>query len=264
MNDSELWITLSKVLPYAIYPLTWCLGLGVLGLIVVQRRRRRAGIMLIAAGFAILCVAASPVTANWLYSRLEQQFPAKPIAELPNVDVIVLLGGVLRLPLPPRTDFELTGTSSRIRYAAQLYRAGRAPNILVSGGNVFDQAGVHSEAFYVRSFLGELGVPAEVVEIEAQSRNTYQNAVETSRILERRGWRSLLLVTSAAHMPRAYGVFQSRAVEVVPAPTDFQVDRYAQPRVLDWLPTVAALGRTTAALHEYLGQLVYRLRGSSR
>ena len=138
MNDSELWITLSKVLPYAIYPLTWCLGLGVLGLIVVQRRRRRAGIMLIAAGFAILCVAASPVTANWLYSRLEQQFPAKPIAELPNVDVIVLLGGVLRLPLPPRTDFELTGTSSRIRYAAQLYRAGRAPNILVSGGNVFD------------------------------------------------------------------------------------------------------------------------------
>ena len=77
MIDSELWITLSKVLPYAIYPLTWCLGLGVLGLIVVQRRRRRAGITLIAAGFAILCVSASPVTANWLYSRSWVRFVGK-------------------------------------------------------------------------------------------------------------------------------------------------------------------------------------------
>ena len=65
-----------------------------------------------------------------------------------------------------------------------------------SGGNVFDQSGVRGEAFYVKAFLSELGVPAEVVLTEERSRNTYQNAVETSRILAREGWHSILLVTS--------------------------------------------------------------------
>jgi uncharacterized SAM-binding protein YcdF (DUF218 family) len=100
-----------------------------------------------------------------------------------------------------------------------------------------------------------------VVLTEERSRNTYQNAVETSRILVTEGWHSLLLVTSASHMPRAHAVFQSRGLEVIAAPTDFQVAAYSQPDILDWIPTAGGLGRTTAALHEYLGIWVYRLRG---
>ena len=261
MNETGLWFMLSTLLPLVVYPLTLCLGFSILGLVLMLFRRRTVGAVLVLCGFSILFIAALPMTGNWLYGSLERQFATQPIDQFPKADVIVLLGGVLRLPLPPRTDFELTGTSNRIRYAALLYRAGRAQRILVSGGNVFDQNGVRGEAFYVKSFLSELGVPAEVVLTEERSRNTYQNAVETSRILVTEGWHSLLLVTSASHMPRAHAVFQSRGLEVIAAPTDFQVAAYSQPAILDWIPTAGGLGRTTAALHEYLGMWVYRLRG---
>ena len=261
MNETGLWITLSKLFPLAVYPLTLCFGFGIVGLALMLLRRRIVGTAFVLVAFSILFVAASPMTGNWLYGSLERQFAFELFDDLAKAVVIVLLWGVLRLPLPPRTDFELTGTSNRIRYAALLYRAGRAQRILVSGGNVFDQSGVRGEAFYVKAFLSELGVPAEVVLTEERSRNTYQNAVETSRILAREGWHSLLLVTSASHMPRAHAVFQSRGLEVIAAPTDFQVAAYAQPAILDWIPTAGGLGRTTAALHEYLGIGVYRLRG---
>jgi DUF218 domain len=51
--------------------------------------------------------------------------------------------------------------------------------------------------------LVEWGVPRTAILVDARSRTTRENAVETERILTARGARSLLLVTSALHMSRA-------------------------------------------------------------
>ncbi|HIN18508.1 MAG TPA: YdcF family protein, partial [Gammaproteobacteria bacterium] len=108
MNETGLWIMLSTLLPLVVYPLTLCLGFSILGLVLMLFRRRTVGAVLVLCGFSILFMAASPMTGNWLYGSLERQFATQPIDQFPKADVIVLLGGVLRLPLPPRTDFELT------------------------------------------------------------------------------------------------------------------------------------------------------------
>jgi uncharacterized SAM-binding protein YcdF (DUF218 family) len=125
--------------------------------------------------------------------------------------------------------------------------------VIVSGGNVFPQSRVESEAVYTRELLREWGVPADRIVIEGESRNTYENALETKRLLEARGLRKVLLVTSARHMPRALGLFQGAAIDAVPAPTDFRVVSYDQPAVFNWFPNADALAATTDALHEYLG-----------
>ena len=79
----------------------------------------------------------------------------------------------------------------------------------------------------------------------------------------------MLLTTSAWHMPRAEAAFGKVGPEVIPAPTDYvparmptgREYRHAGPRVLRILPNVRSLAISTRALREYLGLLLYRLRG---
>ena len=55
--------------------------------------------------------------------------------------------------------------------------------------------------------------------------------------------------------------FESAGVEVIPAPTDFALNGLDLRAVLAWIPDAGALRGTSAALKEYLGVLVARLRG---
>ncbi|HSH41759.1 MAG TPA: ElyC/SanA/YdcF family protein, partial [Arenicellales bacterium] len=75
-----------------------------------------------------------------------------------------------------------------------------------------------------------------------------------------RGWRRVLLVTSATHMRRAVLAFRHAGVEVTPVPTDFIAVDANAPEALSWIPSVEALMGTTHALREYLGRLWYRVR----
>jgi uncharacterized SAM-binding protein YcdF (DUF218 family) len=252
-----MWITLSKTLPYLVYPLTVSLVLILLGLLPSRRR-----VWLLLTGFLILAASSFPPVARGIYGSLEARYPPVEIGKLPNADAIVLLGGALRLPVPPRTDFELAEASTRVRYAAKLFQAGKAKRVLISGGNAFAQKrGSQGEAHYIQAFLAELGVPAEAMLLESQSRNTWENAVETKRVLDRDGLKRVLLVTSAAHMPRALASFRAAGIDATPAPTDYRVDERDEPTLLKFLPSAEALSTTTEGLREYLGQAVYRLRG---
>ena len=68
-----------------------------------------------------------------------------------------------------------------------------------------------------------MGVPAEAIWLQTESRNTYEDAVYSARLLKDKGVRRILLVTSAWHMPRSLGLFQAQGLEVVPLPVDFTV-----------------------------------------
>ena len=101
--------------------------------------------------------------------------------------------------------------------------------------------------------------------LERESRNTYENAVYTRKLLAARGIDGpVLLVTSAAHMWRSMAVFESAGMRVIPAATDYGPGAIglSDPRV--WIPDADALHNTNGAIKEYLGMFVYRLRGQIR
>jgi len=81
--------------------------------------------------------------------------------------------------------------------------------------------------------------------------------VNTRRLL--RGVRGdRLLITSAAHMPRAVACFRHLGMAVVPWPVDY-LRTGSGPGA--WLPKPRTLERSATALHEYLGWLAYWLMG---
>jgi len=194
-----------------------------------------------------------------LYRQHELRHTPVPISSSPTADVIVLLGGDVGLPVPPRTESQLHG--NRSLHAFRLFEAGKAPLILVTGGNVFPQEGLSVEATYSKAILASWGVPDDAILTESKSRNTRQNALYSHQILSAQGIDRILLVTSAFHMPRAAAVFRHAGFEVMPSPSSVSVTDYRRPKLLDWWPSLGNLGKAQALMRERLGIFVYRLRG---
>lgn len=257
----DLEITLSNLLPLLTYPLNLALWLIIVAALCAWLGRRVLAGLCVGISFAVLWLCATPVFAGHLMSQLERRYAPVPVIESPQSDAIVVLGGGIGLANPPRLEPHLNASSDRILHAARLYRAGKAPVVITSGGNTFPQRVGEPESIYAAAILEEFGVDKNAILLEIDSRNTYENALATKRLLQQHKLSEVLLVTSARHMPRALATFRSAGINAIPSPTDYRIARYDRPGIFKWLPTAGALGTTTVALKEYLGMAVYRWRG---
>jgi len=247
---------LSKLLPLFVYPLGLALPLGLFALVLAWFRWRRAASTFALAAIAILWVASTPGVADFLLHSLEDDYPPRAAETLPAADAIVVLGGI-GSDVTGTGIIELGGAVDRLIHARRIFRAGKAETIIISGGAV---PGSEPEAVLLAGLLREWGIEDSHLLLETNSRNTYQNAVNTHTLLERHGMKHILLVTSAFHMARAKAVFTKLGVTVIPAATDYQVSA-SETVVPGWLPDAGALNNSTLAIKEYLGWWVYRWRG---
>ncbi len=251
----------TKVLGQALLPLNLAIEATLLALLLRRLGRRRLANVLFGLGFAVLVASSIPVVAQGLVRGLEGQHAPMSVETTPTADAIVLLGGALGPARPPRLSAELTDGSDRVLHAARLYRAKKAPLVIASGGAGPGGGDEPPESRDLADLLVEWGVPREAILEEGASGDTHENAVETKRILDARGLKRVLLVTSALHMPRAVAVFRRAGVDAIPCPTDFLAIEPARRTALDYLPDGEALLHSTAATHEWIGRLWYRVRG---
>ena len=222
--------------------------------------RRRTGSVITLSGLVILyCFSIAPV-AMALLGSLESRFPPIPVEQLPDSAAIVVLGGGILNPHSPRTEVEFDDKGDRLHFAAKLYKAGKAPIVVISGGNVFTQPGMQSNAAYSKQLLVDWGLAAADIRLEETSRNTYENAANTARILDP-AVGQVILVTSAFHMRRAHALFTAQGFDVVAASTDIHVTVNSDPGILNWLPNAYMLEFSSRAIKEYVGHWVYRWRG---
>ena len=251
---------LSKLIPLFIYPLGFALVMSILAALVLRRWASLARLFLLVA-VAVLWVASTPSFADYLLLTLERQYPPVAVEDTPTADAIVVLGGGVTGPAPPRIAIDLSDAADRVLHAARLYRAGKAPVVVVSGGAIPWLGSDIPEARSMQTLLEEWGVPGASILAEGASRNTHENAVFTRQLLVEQGLQRVLLVTSAMHMPRALATFTSAGIDAVPAPTDFTVTYRDQRTLIDFLPDAGALSRTTNAIKEYIGYAYYRWKG---
>jgi uncharacterized SAM-binding protein YcdF (DUF218 family) len=230
-------LLLTKDLPLFIYPLVAAIIVSAIAIALSLTSWWLIGLVQLGLALVVFWIAATPVFADWLDWRLESEFPPVNVETLPQSDVVILLGGV---------GLDLDNPANRIMHALRIYRAGKAPFILISGGNADP--------------LVELRVPRSALILETESRDTRENAVNTADIFKAHGWRNGLLVTSAGHMPRALAAFQKVGLNVVPAPTDMEA-RAPQFDGHHLQMDKEALLRTTATIKEMIGLLVYRCLG---
>jgi uncharacterized SAM-binding protein YcdF (DUF218 family) len=231
-----------------------CLLLALLAGVVLLKRRPGAAKAFLAAGIAGLWIGATPAVAYRALGLLEPPPLAGDPKGVPAQAIVVLGGGTLFASPEYAGDTVSAWTLERLRYAARLERASGLP-VLVTGGN--PRGRPRSEAAAMKEALeAEFGVPVRWT--EERARNTRENALRSKEILAPVGIRRILLVTHAAHMPRAAMAFTAAGFDVIPAPTGYAAQLAGD--LFDWLPRADALLATRSFLHETLGYAWYRLQ----
>ena len=255
--DRAMSFTASKVFWLLVQPGNFLVGLLAIGLLLVWIGWRRTGFWL--AGLAALAFVAIPVlpVGAWLLAPLENRFPS--IAEPPErVDGIIVLGGSFRLTLTEdRGQVALNETAERITGVIALARRYPEARVVFTGGNASLVPGRLTESDAAARLFAELGLDPARVEFEKRSRNTFENAVYSRDLVKPRRTETWLLVTSAYHMPRAVGVFETVGWRVLPYPVDYRTTR--SNGVVFGGGLTGGLVNTGFAVHEWLGLLAYRM-----
>lgn len=250
----------SKLLGPLCEPLTLSIFLALCALLTWKRRR--LAIRLAILSVAVLLVFSTAFIEGALVRSLEDQYP-DPGPNIAPAQAIIVLGGTIHMPSGIHPASGLTGSSDRLLVALRLYRSGKAPLIFCSGGNnpLGGHAGKVPEAVWMARLLEEWNIPSTAIQIEGDSFNTHENAVRSYQALAPRGMLRIILVTSAMHMPRAVGAFRKAGFQVVAVPADFHSGWRDPDATSRWLPSATGLVDSGAALHEWLGIAIYRIRG---
>jgi uncharacterized SAM-binding protein YcdF (DUF218 family) len=231
---------LRKLAESIVLPIGFC---GILIVLAVILRRRRLAL----AAVLLICLLSTGIVGESLLLPLEMVYPAMSVASAPESDAIVVLaGGHVRGVSP--AGLQWGNSANRFFTGVDLARAQKARLFVISSGMSLADGQLLREAA-VRG-----GIARDRIVI---TRRVLTTADEARTISEIPGIHSILLVTSAFHMPRAVLLFRSRGFDVKPFPTDQRVIGF-RAGLNSFLPTAASLENTETALREYYGLLIYR------
>ena len=279
-NESMIadWLTssglgqLKPVLSALLLPPTPFLVLALAGAGLVRRRPRAARALVVLGCVGVWlcsCVGAARwVEESWLAlpAPLDaaQRLQLKARAAAGEPLAIVVLGGGVN-PLAPEYGNADLATPSllRLRYGLWLGRQTGIPVAATGGvGWGLSSVGVQPEASRMAEIaLAEYGTPLRWV--EASSRDTHENAVNTVALLRAAGVHEIVLVTHATHLPRALREFRAAAAAgpaasaapIAITPAAMGLPWLGDSPLQRWLPSGDGASRMHAALHEVLARL---------
>lgn len=255
-------LILLKLVASLLYPTGLVCILLAIGILFLFKGKQKMGKYVCLVGGIGLFLFSHPLVAHYLVRSLECRY--LPQSTYPQSSAIVLLGGAVVPPVPPRIYPETNDAADRVLHAVRMYKKKYAPYIITSGRPIidFDRHRVN-EARTTHQLLTELfAVDPDDIILEEQSRNTHDHAVTMDRMFAERSMKKeIILVTSALHMARSVGVFKKQGFAVHPAPTDFIMEKRVFSGYLDFFPSAEALALSTRAIHEFYGIIGYKLFG---
>jgi uncharacterized SAM-binding protein YcdF (DUF218 family) len=175
---------------------------------------------------------------------------------------IVLTGATMQL-LKPDDRVYFSRGADRVTHTVQLYKLGLIRKILISGGTGTLKEADEPEANKFKKAMIMMGVPEGDILIENKTRNTYESAVEVSKMLDSMQFKAenCLLITSAFHMRRSLACYRKANLDIEPFSTDF----YTHPRFFypDGLliPSIDAIVLWHKLFKEWLGFIAYKMAG---
>ena len=204
---------------------------------------------------ALFLFGCTPLS-NYLLWTLEKPYVCKNISELPRVDVVVVLGGMVNRSSIEPTGFGVGSAVDRILTGVELLRLEKARHLFIGGG---------TEHAVLKSWIERWELVNVPVIHSGGLNSTREEADQFAAMMEDEKWETVILVTSAWHMRRAEAVFRTAGVKVIPVGCDFagysqnQAASVGEPYTL--VPQSGSLNSLRIYLHEHVGWIYYRLNG---
>ena len=252
-----MFFVLSKLLLIFLVPFWWIIILLVwmaLSRSTITKKRLRIIVVILLVVFTNPFLYHSAVMA-W-------QTPPVTIAPGKTYEAGIVLGGLSGYDKNGRGYFG--ASADRFIQVANLYHRQIIKKIIVSGGTGSLLQDGPAEAFFLHEQLKDNGIPDSAIILETSSRNTYENAVFTKKMIDSLRIRPpYLLVTSATHMPRSQKVFLKAGYDFISLPCDYKVvpDNFSLDGRL--LPNISLLNGWAELIKEIVGLTAYRLTGKA-
>lgn len=198
----------------------------------------------------VLYFFSSRIGADLIAGSLERTYPHK---EEVSGDVLLMIGrgsfsgvpgiGGAGQPSPVMARSMLV--------TAELYQKKHLP-ILVAGGVTFSNS-ISESDIALREFKN-LGVPANKLYGDFNSKNTVENAKNSAVICRENGWTHPILLAEAVHAPRAAIIFRRAGLDVSVYPTNYrrELTHHGSP-IFAVIPDANNLNDSAVALKEWLG-----------
>lgn len=249
-----------KLLPLLALPT----GLLILLLAIALLLRQR---WLVWLALCLFWLGSTPWISNHLLRWSEANAVRVPADNMPEAQAIVVLGEGRALA-PGTAGTSEWNDGDRFWGGIELYRAGKAPWLVFTGGWVPWQPELAPEGEVLKVWAKSQGIPDSAIQVTGKVTNTAEEAAAVAALLPKlRSVESakpqvILLVTSAYHMPRAQRLFEHAGLAVQPYPVDFKVSARNAFSAMDLLPSAGAWQRTEMAWRELLGRAWYTTRAA--
>jgi uncharacterized SAM-binding protein YcdF (DUF218 family) len=202
-----------------------------------------------------------PVVGELLVRGLESRYPALALDQVGKVDAIVPLSGILGPPVAAGYLANVGDGAERLEAGIQLWQRKKADWLVFTGGRWPWSVHPEVEGAHLKRMAEARGVPADKILVTHEVANTVDESKAIAQMMHERGWSTIILITSAWHMPRSARLFRKAGVQLIPFPVDFHVDTAESHTLLDFLPNAGGLEATSWALREWYGMAFYALTG---
>ncbi len=251
-----MFFIISNILAFLTFPFTW------IAIFIILAYRKKDFILkkklLIASLFLFLFFSNT-----FIFDAFMRAWEIPPIktSQLPINKIAILLTGMTAYsPEVGRIDFN--DRTDRLMQTIDLYHFKKISKIILCGGSCSLMAKDKKELIELHSFLVRIGIPDSILIDEFESKNTYENSVNSKYIFEKLLYKdTAILITSAYHMRRATGCFRKQGINVIP----FSTDCYSGPikYEIDYLllPSSQTMMNWEKLIHEWFGCIVYYVTG---
>ncbi len=253
-----MFFVFSKLIYFFISPFNWLLVLAIIALISKDPKKKKRWIII---SFCWFLLFSNPYLVHRL--TLNWQAKQKTFSNGEQYETGILLAGFVGFEYKSKQGF-YGGASDRFIQAVRLYKIGKIKKILITGGSGSILRQQYKEADFVKEQLQEMGIPAADIISENQSRNTYENAINTKLVLDSLQLKGpYLLITSAMHMKRSQQVFTKAGLTTVAFPCNFNAIDNPQLFTDAISPSYKAFEGWDIFFKEVVGLLVYKMTGKA-
>jgi len=200
-------------------------------------------------------------TNGFIVDEIMRVWEVKPVKIESLTDTYeygIVLGGITDPEREPRDRLYFKKGADRIIHAIYLYKAGKIKKILFTGGKSKLFEDPERESSPIKGFLTLCGVDENDIVIDNKSRNTHENALFSSQLIDKNNHH--ILLTSAFHMRRSLMCFKKVGLNVTPFPCDFNARRDDERFTFDlFVPSMEALIGWEILIKEWIGIAAYKL-----
>lgn len=255
-----MFFILSKIIWFLLAPLNFLTICTTLGLLFLRLKKSRAAFACFVISMIVFIIIGILPTGQNLTHYLETRY-SKPESMPAHVDGIIILGGAVESDasqISHMTEFN----NAVDRVTAAMILSHKYPNakIVFSGGSGRLIHNERVDSVDMKIFLKDMQFDTAKVVYEDQSRTTSENLINSKNKIHPKPDETWLLITSAAHMPRAMGVAQQLGWGLIPYPVDYRgPGRYLW--VTQKFDVLDNFYLADLALREMLGIAAYKMNG---